>query len=242
MPDAAPRSDAMAQWRRLRPVIWAAVIGAASGVRLVRPGGFPSFSPGPLFAPMMISLGLWVVLSIYWEIAARNASAPASSESGASRALHLVMTNGAIILSYWPFAGWPNARWSSFEFPRILPATIWLPWAGVAVGAGGLVLALWARRHLGRHWSGAVTVKQGHELVRTGPYRLIRHPIYTGAIAMHAGTALITGRLQGPLAVALIVIAYIRKIGMEERVLGATFGAAFEAYRRESWALLPWIV
>ncbi len=232
----------MATWRRLGPVVYATIIGAFIGARLVKPGRPAAFTPGPLLVPMAISLGLWVVLSIYWEIAARGASAPASSESGASRALHLVMANGTVFLSYWPFAGWPNAQWAYFEFPRILSATTWLPWAGVGVGAGGLTLALWARRHLGRHWSGAVTVKQGHELVRTGPYRLIRHPIYTGAIVMHAGTALITGRLQGPLAVALIVIAYIRKIGLEERVLGATFGAGFEAYRRESWALLPWLV
>jgi hypothetical protein len=71
----------MATWRRLRPVVYATIIGAFIGARLVKPGGPPSFSPGPLFAPMMISLGLWVVLSIYWEIAARGASAPASSDT-----------------------------------------------------------------------------------------------------------------------------------------------------------------
>ena len=84
-------------------------------------------------------------------------------------------------------------------------------------------------------------MKQDHELVRSGPYRTLRHPIYTGAIGMHVGTALISGRLQGLLAVALITLAYAREIRMEERILGEVFGVSFEEYRQESWALVPWV-
>ncbi|MGH7740621.1 MAG: methyltransferase family protein [Candidatus Eiseniibacteriota bacterium] len=196
---------------------------------------------GPRNIPMFISLGLWLVLGIYWEVAARSASAPKSSESGASRAFHVLMANGAVIISFWPFTGWPNATWSYFEFPRVLPALGWQPPLGLAISAVCLLLALWARHALGRNWSGAVTVKRDHQLVHSGPYRWIRHPIYAGAIGMHIGTALISGRLQGPLAIVLIVLAYVRKTRMEERVLGEVFGDSYAEYKRESWALVPWV-
>ena len=190
---------------------------------------------------MAIAVYLWIVLSIYWEWAGRNTSAAKFAESGTSRALHLLLVNAAMVLSFWPYAGWWSSSSPAYEFPRVLPSSPYLAAAGLALASGGLVLALWARGQLGRNWSGAVTVKVDHELVRSGPYRLIRHPIYTGAILMYVGPALISGRLQGPLAIALVLLAYARKIGLEERNLRSEFGAAFEEYRRDSRALVPWL-
>jgi protein-S-isoprenylcysteine O-methyltransferase Ste14 len=113
-------------------------------------------------------------------------------------------------------------------------------------GGGGAIFSsrvlVWARRRLGRNWSGEVTVKVDHELVRVGPYRRIRHPIYTAAIGMYLGPALVSGRLQGLLSLALVAIAYARKIRQQERVLRAESGAAYQQYRRESHALVPWIL
>jgi protein-S-isoprenylcysteine O-methyltransferase Ste14 len=146
------------------------------------------------------------------------------------------------VLAFWPFAGWPGPIVRFYQFPRVLPETAWLPWVGVAVALGSLVLAVWARRHLGRNWSGAVTVKLDHELVRTGPYRRIRHPIYTGAIGMYVGVALASGRLQGLLALALVAAAYVRKVRMEEQNMRREFGAAYDEYVRESWAVIPWVL
>ena len=96
-------------------------------------------------------------------------------------------------------------------------------------------------RCLGRNWSGAVAIKVDHELIKTGPYRLVRHPIYTAMIGMYLGTAIVSGELHGLLAVALAAYAYWRKTRMEERGLIEAFGPAYEAYRRESWALIPWV-
>ena len=219
-----------------------ALVGAGLGLWLSRNRPETSFSPRALASPMMLSLGLWLVLSFYWSCAARGASPVRTQESPASRQLHLLMVNAAQILSFWPFAGWPRATWKYFEFPRVVPETPWLAPAGLAVGTLSLLLAFWARHQLGRNWSGAVTVKVDHELVRSGPYRWIRHPIYTGAIGMYVGTAFISGRLQGLLAVGIICAAYARKIGMEERNLRQLFGTDYADYQRRSWALLPWVV
>jgi len=225
-----------------RATLYALVAGAVIGVLLAKPSKSHAISPFLPASPMAICCYFWIALSLYWSLAARRASAAKSAESTASRNLHLLLVNGAFILSFWPYPGWPNLAAPLFVFPRVLPPAPFLPILGVLVQAGSFLLAVWARRQLGRNWSGEVTLKVDHELVRSGPYRRIRHPIYTGAIGMYVGPALVSGRLQGTLALVLIAIAYTRKIRMEERVLRDEFGSAYDEYRRESWAVIPWIV
>lgn len=224
-------------------VVSAAMVGAALGIVMSRrqadQDDLRSLLP---FSPMAICFYFWIVLSVYWSLEARKASAVKSSESRSSRALHVTLTTGAQLLAFWFYPGWPRLASPPFVFPRVLPAWPFLAPLGVAVQAGGLLLALWARRSLGRHWSGEVTVKEDHELVRSGPYRRIRHPIYTGAIAMYIGPALVSGRLQGVLSLALVAIAYARKIRQEERVLSAEFGSAYDDYCRESWVVFPGLI
>jgi len=102
-----------------------------------------------------------------------------------------------------------------------------------------LFLAIWARRALGRNWSGEISIKVEHQLVRSGPYKLLRHPIYTGLLAMYAGAALVTGTWLAILGLAMAAFAYWRKIRLEEENLNVAFGAEYDAYRRETWALVP---
>ena len=97
----------------------------------------------------------------------------------------------------------------------------------------------WARRHLGQNWSGEITIKVDHQLIHSGPYGLLRHPIYTGLLAMYAGTALVTGEWLAIIGLAMSVFAYWRKIRLEEANLKAAFGADYDVYRRETWALVP---
>ena len=105
----------------------------------------------------------------------------------------------------------------------------------------GLFVAIWARRYLGRNWSGEITIKVEHELIRSGPYKLVRHPIYTGILIMYVGTAIVTGTWLALVGVALAVLAYVRKIRLEEANMRVAFGPAYEDYCRESQALVPWV-
>ncbi len=179
---------------------------------------------------MYAAIALLALFSVCWSIAAHDSSPTQSSESGLSRQFHVITLNLAVFLLVLPIPGLAH---------RFLPSGALLTALGLATEIAGILCAIWARRTLGRNWSGEVRIATGHELIRTGPYRHIRHPIYTGILGMYLGTMLVSGELHALIAFAIILILYIRKMGLEEKALSATFGAAWNAWREETWALLP---
>jgi protein-S-isoprenylcysteine O-methyltransferase Ste14 len=187
----------------------------------------------PHFGPLWISGALWIGFIAYWSANARNTAPTASAESSRSRTVHGIVLDLAILLGFLhvvPLKGsWRPEGWGYVV-------------AGLVAQALGVLLAIWARRHLGRNWSGRVEIKVGHELVRTGPYRRLRHPIYSAMLLMMAGTALVSGHWHGLLGLGLMLGLYARKLVMEERRMRETFGAEWEAWRRHSWALIPGLV
>jgi protein-S-isoprenylcysteine O-methyltransferase Ste14 len=96
--------------------------------------------------------------------------------------------------------------------------------------------------HLGRNWSATVTVKQDHELIRTGPYAIVRHPIYTGVLFGFIGTALAVGQWRGVLAVVIVFVSFWRKLRIEERWMSETFGEQYRLYRAHTRALIPFLL
>ena len=100
-------------------------------------------------------------------------------------------------------------------------------------------IAIWARRHLGSNWSGLVTFKRDHELICTGPYRWVRHPIYTGLLLAVLGTALVLGEWRGILALLLLIVAHTLKARREEALMARHFGSVYEDYRRKTGFLVP---
>jgi protein-S-isoprenylcysteine O-methyltransferase Ste14 len=113
---------------------------------------------------------------------------------------------------------------------------------GVSVCLLGLFETLWARWTLAGNWSGAVTFKQGHELIRTGPYRLVRHPIYTGILAMGLGTALDIGEFHCWLALPFMAAAFWIKLKQEEKLLLRHFPQEYPIYKRQVKALVPFVI
>jgi protein-S-isoprenylcysteine O-methyltransferase len=114
-------------------------------------------------------------------------------------------------------------------------------WTGVALTAAGIALAIYARITLGRNWSGRVTVKQDHELIRRGPYALARHPIYTGMILGLLGAAVDVARVGALLGVALAVLGLRMKWRIEEQFMETQFGAEYLDYKRHVKALIPFV-
>lgn len=209
----------------------AGAVGALIGARLGHWHAFEAVrAQMKLPVGMWLSIGLWVLFSVYWSIASKDSAPTKTSESTWSRQLHLIVVNVALLLLVLPVPGLTR---------RFLPASYLLVAAGLIIQAAFILLAVWARRHLGTNWSGEVRIAAEHKLVRSGPYRFVRHPIYTAVLGMYCGTALASGEIHAPIALAIVILAYWRKIHLEERALHEAFGADHEAYRRESWAWIP---
>ena len=130
---------------------------------------------------------MWFSFLAYWWAISRNVKETGRQESAASRLTRLFLIVCAAALLWLPSV--PLALLNE----RFLPDGAWCFWSGAAVTAGGLLFAVWARRHLGKNWSQAVTLKEGHELITSGPYALVRHPIYTGLLLGFAGCAVARG-------------------------------------------------
>jgi protein-S-isoprenylcysteine O-methyltransferase Ste14 len=99
-----------------------------------------------------------------------------------------------------------------------------------------------ARVHLGRNWSAVAAVKEGHELIISGPYRVARHPIYTGLLIAFVGVAVINGEWRAVLGVVVMVWAFWRKLRIEERLMLEQFGSEYQAYRQRVAALIPFVL
>jgi protein-S-isoprenylcysteine O-methyltransferase Ste14 len=182
---------------------------------------------------MRLIFWLWWGWALYWMLSAIRNKATERRESLASRLAHLLpLAVGAALLA------WPQPRWSTLAL-RLWPPSPAAYWIAVALLSAGLAFAIWARVHLGGNWSGTVTVKQGHELIRSGPYRYVRHPIYTGLIAALLGTAIASGTVHAVIGLAIIVVAFVRKLRTEEDFMRATFPGEYERYRNEVPALIP---
>jgi protein-S-isoprenylcysteine O-methyltransferase Ste14 len=124
---------------------------------------------------------------------------------------------------------------------RFVPAGLGAQLAGSVLALAGVGLAIWARLMLGRNWSSVVMIRQDHQLIRCGPYALVRHPIYAGMLLALLGTAVALGEIRGLLAVAIAFVAWLFKSRLEERWLTEHFGEEYEQYRREVKALIPYV-
>jgi protein-S-isoprenylcysteine O-methyltransferase Ste14 len=112
-----------------------------------------------------------------------------------------------------------------------------------AVTMFGLVIAVWARRVLGTNWSSSVVFKERHELVERGPYRFVRHPIYSGVLLMLFGTMLVWGRLVGLAGFVLVIAGLAVKARLEERLMLKHFPDAYASYRRRvRAAVIPFVI
>jgi protein-S-isoprenylcysteine O-methyltransferase Ste14 len=103
----------------------------------------------------------------------------------------------------------------------------------------GMLFAYWARAHLGRNWSGEVMVKVGHTLITSGPYRSVRHPIYSGMTLALVGTVLATGAPYGFIALALILFGFLVRVRLEEALMRETFPVDYDDYSRHTARLIP---
>ncbi len=179
---------------------------------------------------------LWIAWEIYWIAAARGTKRTVSSEPFITR---LPVVAGLALAIFLLFASPWLGGFLGAAVPPSGDLGYFLGFSAAVAGAG---FAFWARRTLGRNWSGRVTIKEDHELVTNGPYRWVRHPIYTGGLLIVAGSALALGRVGGLISVAIMTTIFLHKIRLEEKVLEDHFGARYTEYRGHTHALIPFLL
>ena len=180
-------------------------------------------------------IACWVGFLGYWGFSARGEKPTAERQSWLSIFAHRTPTLLGGALLWCPILPYP--------FKLVLwPHTDLLRAFGVITCALGLVVAIWSRRALAGNWSSTVTFKQGHELIQTGPYRYVRHPIYTGILLMCLGTAIVVGQLQSWLGFLLLCLGFWIKLKQEESLLARHFPNAYPAYLARVKALIPFII
>ena len=181
---------------------------------------------------LLLTVGIaWTLWSGYWFLAAGATNKTKSSEGFVGRAQHLLPLTAGFILIFH------GGRHPLIYGPLFhsLASRI----AGAVMTIAGLTFAVWGRVHLGKYWSGIITLKEGHRLIRTGPYRLVRHPLYTGFLTGVLGSALVAATGDALAGFAVMLIAYLIKIRREEALLTREFGEEYLQFKREVPQLVP---
>jgi protein-S-isoprenylcysteine O-methyltransferase Ste14 len=177
---------------------------------------------------LVILIG-WVAFWLYWLLEARNVK-PGKNRWNRFVGVRLALGIGIVIL----------VRFAGFGAHKATGNWL-LVGLGVAIWAAGLALAVWARLYIGRNWGMPMTQRENPDLVTSGPYHAVRHPIYTGIILGVVGTTLATS-LYGLIAVAAVAAYFIVSAVNEERYLTEQFPDQYPEYKAHSKMLIPFVL
>jgi protein-S-isoprenylcysteine O-methyltransferase Ste14 len=183
--------------------------------------------------PSIIVFASWAVFAVTWAIAALFVKRTAVRSWGGGRLLLWIVA---------PMLFWMAVRSQSLGTGWRWTPTLSSEWLAAMIVLLGLGVCLWARFTLGGNWSGAVTLKEDHELIERGPYRYVRHPIYSGFLLMALGTAILHARGSELLFCGLLLLGFWFKLRAEEALLTRHFPEAYPQYRRRVKALIPHVL
>lgn len=188
----------------------------------------------------LITIASWWLFLIFWAVMARRAKRSVRKEKRSERLAYNVPTGlGMILIATSTPLVWGH---ENFLTTAVLPRGTLFAVASAVSSLAGVSLAIWSRVTLGRDWSVNVTLKEGHELVTSGPYARIRHPIYTAVILLAIGLFLLFETLGGTIGVALLVLGCWIKLRQEEGLMIGQFPEAYPAYMGRTKRLVPFIV
>jgi protein-S-isoprenylcysteine O-methyltransferase Ste14 len=175
----------------------------------------------------------WYALGVYWTFSALRVQRAKVKEGAGARLFHTCLMGLAFLLlfSHRLDLGPLGLRWAA--------ESAWLRVSGSFFTFVGALIATWARYSLGRYWSARVTLKIDHQLIRSGPYAYVRHPLYSGLLLAMAGTAVVVGEWRAVVGVLLGLIEFSRKAAKEEALLSTEFGDQYQEFRKHTGFLTP---
>jgi protein-S-isoprenylcysteine O-methyltransferase Ste14 len=175
----------------------------------------------------------WYVCGVYFAVSLFDMKATQQEEPIGSKILRYAPTILAALLIF-------DRRFRVGVLGmRFMPEAIWAQITGIVLTFIGVAFTIWARASLGGNWSPDVTVKAGHELILSGPYARVRHPLYTGLTLAFAGAALEVGEWRAILAFAIWLVTHIIKAKQEEKLMYSQFGEKYVEYSKQSGFLIP---
>lgn len=180
------------------------------------------------------AMAVWVAVGVLWIVTAafERATPQPPAERSSRNLLYLLLLVPAALLLFDPKIPLGPLDHTLFQSNSL----------GLALVFAGAAFTGLARLRLGSNWSANPRIRVGHTLSTEGPYRIVRHPIYSGILLAFLGTAIILGETRGFIAVVLAFLGYLVKSRTEDRLLAARFGPDFTDYRRRTKALIPGIL
>jgi len=178
---------------------------------------------------------IWTVFWVIWIVPAVFGKRTVRRQSTGSRILQLILLLSAYVLVVDSGRDWGVLN------RRVVPEGSTATAVGYGLLLAGMLFAAWARLFLGGNWSSDVTLKEDHTLVQSGPYRIVRHPIYTGLLVALLGTAIALGELRCFLGLLLAAIAWKIKSLSEETLMVQQFGDQYARYREHVKGLVPYL-
>jgi len=183
----------------------------------------------------LVIIAAWLAAVIFWLVGTIKTKATVRRQTLSSRLLEIApLVLGIVLLR-------TDRTLFHLMAVRFVPATAGWQMVGAGITVAGVAVAIWSRYFLGQNWSATVTVKQEHELIRTGPYSVVRHPIYSGFLLAILGTAIYDGEYKGLLALVLVSVAWKIKSLHEEAFMQSEFGDDYTQYKREVKGLVPFV-
>jgi protein-S-isoprenylcysteine O-methyltransferase Ste14 len=178
---------------------------------------------------MRIIYAFWFVLIIYLIVSAIGVKQETTGHLAQSFGLLLAIIV-AFLLPHLPI----------FHFLNFAPVNAVVSSIGVILCAAGIAFLVWGRQHLGKNWSQTVAVKKGHELVTSGPYRCVRHPMYAGGLVAGIGSAIVCG---GAWIFLLVILGalFLWRVGAEDKLMEQQFPNEYPDYKQRTWALIPFV-
>ena len=184
----------------------------------------------------------WVIFGLYWFASWSSVKSTRETKGRLAGNWHgILLLIGGLFLSNLPFLAKVGVSSSSLTI-LLIPSSIVIEVVIIVFAVTGLIIALIARRTLAGNWSRAVAFKEDHELITTGLYHYVRHPIYTGIFLMILATALSVGTLSAGIGFVIIVLGLCFKLRAEEELLMKHFPKEYSAYRDRTKALIPYVV
>jgi protein-S-isoprenylcysteine O-methyltransferase Ste14 len=182
-----------------------------------------------------ITIVCWAILLLYWFANAQKVKAAAHTQTKVSRYVYMLFFISGFVIVYSKRLALGILGY------QVIPANSISGMAGDAICIGGVAFAIWARKVLGDNWSAQVTLKKGHELVQKGPYKIVRHPIYTGFEIGLLGVAITIGQLKGVVGLGIAFGCHYYKTTMEEKIMYTEFPTQYADYAKRVKRLVPFV-